>query len=185
LAGNGTRIEEFLAVATPQQAALAGAACCERASGILFWVVSSSGRADELETYRAALDFIWTDPAAGVPGSPVPAAAIEHMHELVIGDEATGAAAFAFYSAIAIHAMLKFREAPGLPLVKECLMTGRSQASFLGRRTDSDVLAEEEASLEHDIGRILQGPDPELPAELRARARRVARERLEVAIRPG
>ena len=153
------RVEEFLSVATDAQAALLGAACAERASGILFWVVSRDGRDEDLEAYKSALEFIWRKPLNPDAPPPVTSSDIEGLRELVVGDEATMGAAFALHPAIALRAMLKFYESADRALVRDCLLACHNQAYFLGRRTGSDALGAEEAALMRDTADLSQAAD--------------------------
>jgi hypothetical protein len=184
LAGIDARVEEFLSVATEAQAALLGAACVERASGILFWVVSRDGRKEDLEVYKSALEFIWREPLN--PGAlPLVASRdIERLRELVVGDEATMRAAFALHPAIGLHAMLKFHESADRAFVRDCLLACHNQAYFLGRRTGSDALGAEQAALMRDVAGLSHVAEPAADTieRLRDNAQSVARERLEAAV---
>ncbi|ACU71255.1 hypothetical protein Caci_2337 [Catenulispora acidiphila DSM 44928] len=183
MAGIDAGVEAFLSTAGKAQAALLGAACLERASGILFWVVSRDGRAEDLKVYDNALEFIWAAPLTPDLTPPSTSADIEGLQELVVGDEATMAAAFAFQPAIAMRAMLMFHESADISAVRDCLLTCANQAYFLGRRTGSDTLGAEEAALARDVSELSRAQSvTHVGARLRADARAVARDRLDAAV---
>ena len=184
MAGIDARVEEFLSAATEAQAALLGAACVERASGILFWVVSRDGREHDLEVYKSALEFIWRKPLNPDAVAPLASSDVEGLRELVVGDEATMAAAFALHPAIALRAMLKFHESADKAFVRDCLLACHNQAYFLGRRTASDALGAEQAGLMRDVAELSQVAESaaETLEHLRDNAQSVARERLEAAV---
>jgi hypothetical protein len=166
------------------QAAVLGAACVERASGILFLTVSRGGREGDIEIYRKALEFIWQASLHPDATPPLAAGGIEGLREFVVGDEATMGAAFALHPAIAIRGMLKFHESSDKSAVHDCLLACHNQAYFLGRRSGSNVLGVEEASLLRDVSELSRSPEPspEVLAQLRLDAQSVAHDRLEVVI---
>lgn len=184
MAGIDAGVEEFLSAATETQAALLGAACVERASGILFWVVSGAGRAKDLEIYQSTLEYIWAKPSNQDLAPPANSSDLDGLHELAVGDEATGGAAFALQPAIALQAMLAFHETGDRSSVLDCLLTCRNQAYFLDRRTGADTLAAEDASVLRDVAELSQAADSvaETSERLRADAQAAARDRLDAAV---
>ncbi|OAH14148.1 hypothetical protein [Streptomyces jeddahensis] len=179
------RLDGFLASASVEQAALFGAACVERACGILFWVVSKGERTRDWEIYSNALDELWRQSHGSEGGvSPVRSVDIEGLKELTLGDEAVREAAFALHGAIAMHAALKFLETYDVSWVEDCSLTLRNHAFRLGRRVGAELVPGEEEQQALDIAEIRRCTeiDAELANKLRERARGVARSRLQLTV---
>lgn len=183
MAGIG-QLEEFLEQASVTQAAVFGAACVERACGILFWVVARDDRLSDLDLYRSALDQIWTPEAERSTPGRVSSKMIEGLRELTVGDEAVRAAAFALHGAVAMRSALRFGELGDVSLIRDCSLTVRNHAFRLGKRLGTDLRPEEEAEQECDLEEIRRISPTDLGAisQIRDRARGVARSRLELAV---
>jgi hypothetical protein len=184
LVGIADSVKGFLAEAGQAQAALFAAACAERAAGILYWVVSQQGRADDLEFYSRALEHLWRAGRASDSEIPV-SGRIESMRELLVGDEATGAAASALYGAIAMRSALLYLETGDSKWVADCSVVLEGHAFRLGRRSGVSLVESEYAEQLADIRDIMaRGVDfEELSHRLRERALRTGRARLEIAVR--
>jgi hypothetical protein len=186
LAGFAERLDGFLADASTEQAALFGAACVERACGILFWVVSKEGRESDAEVYSAALDDLWREPLElpAAAGRTWSSSDIEALRELTLGDEAVREAAFALHAAIAMRAALKFLESRDTSWINDCSLTLRNHAFRLGRRVGAELRPGEEEQQALDIEEI-RGSAADLGVvhdRLRERAQRIARSRLDLAV---
>ena len=185
MAGITDSVKVFIAEAGRQQAVLFAACCVERAAGILFWAVSRQNRIGDLDVYSRTLEYIWM---AGrvLDGAEVLASHdIEQMRELSVGDEATGIAASALYGAIAMRSALLYLETGNTEWAVDCSSVLERHAFLLGRRS-SDPLVESEyteqiADIEELAAHGVTFED--LSRNLRERARRVGRIRLEIAIR--
>ncbi|MFI1167100.1 hypothetical protein ACH4UM_26755 [Streptomyces sp. NPDC020801] len=152
-------VEEFAAGATPAQAAVFAVACAERAAAILFWVVSQDDRADDLDVYKSALDVLW---GSGEPMPEQAAAARERivgLQELTVGDEATGARAFAYQAAVALYTALGVYAEGRERTIMGCSSTLRNFAFRLGRRCGADLLTDESESQLRDVADLTKTVD--------------------------
>ncbi|MFJ4409850.1 hypothetical protein [Streptomyces sp. NPDC088910] len=158
---------EFARSATREQAAVFGAACAERAAAILFWVVAGDGRTADLEAYAKELEALWT------PGTLTEGRGrIEGMRELVEGDGASGARAFAYQGAVALHTAM------GAEPVLGCSSVLRDMAFRLGRRCGADLLTGEDETQRRDIADLTSGA---ADGAIRERSREAGRRWLALA----
>ncbi|MFI1101119.1 hypothetical protein [Streptomyces melanogenes] len=173
-------LDDFVGSASLAQAAAFSAACAERASSVLFWVVAGESRDADLDFYRHVLETLWNGPA------DVDHAALrrelEQLPELTRGDELTGAAAFAYQGALALHAALSLHAEQNVSVVRECSSVSRNYAFRLGRRCGADLLPEEDRIQGEEMSRLLAGTAEECAPAMRADSAAVGRERLAVAV---
>lgn len=168
--------DKFTTIASSGQAALFSAACAERASAVLFWVVSEDGRHDDLARYHEALEMLW-DPALGKSSRySATRRVLEGMREMRVGDELEGPAAHALNGAIVLHSALGTLASPSAAL-QDCLMAARNSAFRIEARTGHRLLSVEERCQAEDIEWLLAG---ESAGKIRDNARRHGRDRLEV-----
>ncbi|MEU5941933.1 hypothetical protein ABZ807_22730 [Micromonospora sp. NPDC047548] len=169
--------DEFSKIASIEQASLFSAACAERASGILFWVVSEGDRSDDLDRYREALEMLW-NPAPGDPSRYSSARhALEGMREMRVGDELEGPSAHALHGVVILHSALRTLAEESAAALEECSMAGRNSAFRIESRTGHRLLSEEERCQAEDIESLLAGEGVD---KIRDNARRYGRERLDL-----
>ncbi|MEV0807804.1 hypothetical protein [Micromonospora sp. NPDC050200] len=169
--------DEFSDIASIEQAAVFGAACAERAIGVLFWVVSEDDRRDDLDRYHEALEMLW-NPVVGDPSRYSSMhQVLEGMREMSVGDELSGPAAHALHAVVVLHSALGILAEESVAAMEECSMAARNSAFRIESRTGSRLLSLEERCQAEDIDSLLaeEGVD-----KIRDNARRFGRERLDL-----
>lgn len=169
--------DEFSGIASIEQAAFFGAACAERASGVLFWVVSEDDRRDDLDRYHEALEMLWNPVVSDPSRYSSMRQILEGMREMDVGDELSGPAAHALNAVVVLHSALRVLVEGPAPAMEECSMAARNSAFRIESRTGHRLLSVEERCQAEDIDDLLveEGVD-----KIRDKARRQGRERLEL-----
>jgi hypothetical protein len=177
-------LEEFVRGVDSVQAAAFAVACAERAAPILFWVVSADGRTDDLETYKSALDALWSPGSFTSKQFREKRERIAVMQELAIGDDVIGARAFAYQGAVALHTALGVPAGLGARFLTDCSSTLRNFAFRLERRCNTRLLDEEDEAQRRDIAALsaIVGAGEVRMTELRERSAALGRKRLALAV---
>lgn len=176
-------VEEFASDAPPAQAALFVAACAERAAAVLLWVVSLDGRAADLDTYTRVLDSLWSAERLTSEDARAARERVTGFKELTVGDEATGAHAFAYQGAVALYTALGVHVEAGERSVMGCSSALRNFAFRLGRRCNVELLSGEHAEQLRDVADLTAATDASMwTVQLRERSRAVGRRWLGVAV---
>lgn len=181
----GTALDDFVARASYDQAALFAAACAERAAGILLWKASSEGRRDEADAYLKALEQAWRNP---IEGEPITTSTIEGMYELTHHDEPIRkeplykAGGFAEYAALALLSALSLNETSTVEKVRGASSALWQDAAHLEHHTGTAQESQEVDRQIADMARLLRdGATEESKAALRQQSREVARIWLDLA----
>jgi hypothetical protein len=181
LAGIET-IEEFVQDATRAQAAGFGASCAERAVSILFWVVSEDGRTSDLEAYTGALETLWKYSEVAASELRERQVGIMKLRELTVGDDVSGARAFAYQGAVTLYTALEV--CAGGDAIRDCSSTLRNFSFRLGRRCGVELLPGEDQVQYQDATDLISdsADQPELMGRLRERSAAIGRSWLALAV---
>lgn len=177
-------VDEFARGAGFAQAVAFSAACVERASAILLWVVSGVERVDDHEFYVSALDDLWMFERFTPEQFEARREQLTGIQELVHGDDVSGASAFAYQGAVALYSALGVFAGGREKAVLDCSSTLRNFAFRLGRRCGVDLLTAEDEAQRQDIAflnALLDKQNPQL-VELREKSAEIGRKRLVLAI---
>lgn len=177
-------LEEFVRNATSGQAAAFAAACAERATPILFWVVSADDRAADLEMYVSTLDALWSPESFTSEQFREKREGIAAMRELAVGDDVTGARAFAYQGAVALYASLGVHAGLEARALHDCSSTLRNFAFRLERRCKARLLDEEDDIQRRDIADLsaVDGDGDVQMTEVRERSAALGRKWLALAV---
>ncbi|MGW5672094.1 hypothetical protein [Micromonospora sp. NPDC003776] len=167
--------EGLQGITSIEEAALFAAACAERASGILFWVVSEDGRHDDLDQYHEALELLWAPVTADSLRYAVAAHVLEGLREMRVGDELIGPDAHALHAVVVLHSALRLVAEGSVSAVTQCSVAAQNAAFRIEARTGHHLLSAEERCQARDIGRLLADESVDT---IRDNARRHGRDRL-------
>ncbi|MDO3686457.1 hypothetical protein [Micromonospora sp. C28ISP2-4] len=169
--------DDFSSIASMEQAAFFGAACAERAGGVLFWAASGDDRREDLDRYHEALEMLWSPVLDDPSRCSSMWQGLEGMREMRVGAELSGPAAHALHSVVVVHSALRMLVEGPASAMGERSMAARNSAFRIEARTGRRLLGVEERCQAEGIGGLIAGEGVDA---IRDRARRHGRERMEL-----